>query len=75
MQRQRQEFRKVEMAKIGEAWYGSSEGPKRKRSINMPWGPLEFWLKPKLHVHGMIVHKSRQRLLLGKKEELGAIAD
>lgn len=64
------------MAKIGEAWYGSSEGPiQRKRSINMPWGALEVWLKPKLHVHGMIVHKSRQRILLGKKEELGATAD
>lgn len=59
LQRQSQEFRKVEMSKVGEAWYGSREGPiRRKRSMNMPWGPLEFWLKPKLHLHGVIAHKA-----------------
>lgn len=48
---------------------GAVKGPRKVHKYAL--GPLlSLQLKPKLHVHGMIVLKSRQRLLLGKKEEL-----
>lgn len=46
----------------------------RRSSINIPWGPLEFWLKNKVQLHEMRFHEARKRTLFGNTSWSGKMS-